>query len=112
MSLDNIYFLSATNKTCDNLKTLRHIQVCFIMLSLTIILFLGHPVADPGNNCGILNGAVQYSWQSSKCNKRLGYICYSERPVTPPTGGEEKYSLNSYFIQAYHWLPYKYFGFD
>ncbi|XP_030257783.1 macrophage mannose receptor 1-like [Sparus aurata] len=60
----------------------------------------GHPVADPGNNCGILNGAVQYSWQSSKCNKRLGYICYSERPVTPPTGAPEAEFCSS------PWIPY------
>ncbi|KAM8728446.1 macrophage mannose receptor 1-like [Acanthopagrus schlegelii] len=60
----------------------------------------GHPVADLGNNCGILNGAVQYSWQSSKCTKRLGYICYSVRPVAPPTGAPEAEFCSS------PWIPY------
>lgn len=51
---------------------------------------LGHPVSNPGYKCGIIDGAVQYSWQSSKCNKKLGYICYSEGPLAAPTEGIEK----------------------
>uniref|UniRef100_A0AAZ1WYV4 Mannose receptor, C type 1b n=1 Tax=Oreochromis aureus TaxID=47969 RepID=A0AAZ1WYV4_OREAU len=53
----------------------------------------GHPVSNPGYKCGIIDGAVQYSWQSSKCNKKLGYICYSEGP------------LASGFCTA-PWIPY------
>uniref|UniRef100_A0A3B4GEM7 Macrophage mannose receptor 1-like n=1 Tax=Pundamilia nyererei TaxID=303518 RepID=A0A3B4GEM7_9CICH len=50
----------------------------------------GHPVSNPGYKCGIIDGAVQFSWQSSKCNKKLGYICY-----TPESG----------FCTA-PWIPY------
>uniref|UniRef100_A0A3Q2WPY2 Mannose receptor, C type 1b n=1 Tax=Haplochromis burtoni TaxID=8153 RepID=A0A3Q2WPY2_HAPBU len=54
---------------------------------------VGHPVSNPGYKCGIIDGAVQFSWQSSKCNKKLGYICYSEGP------------LDSGFCTA-PWIPY------
>lgn len=54
-------------------------------------LVLGHPHSSPGHNCGIMNSAVQYSWQSSSCTKRLGYICYSKKEVPVlPTEGKEK----------------------
>ncbi|XP_042353414.1 macrophage mannose receptor 1-like [Plectropomus leopardus] len=45
----------------------------------------GHPLSDPGHTCGIIDSDVQYSWQSSTCNKKLGYICYSEGEVIAPT---------------------------
>ncbi|XP_053186721.1 macrophage mannose receptor 1-like [Scomber japonicus] len=45
----------------------------------------GHPLPDPGQNCAIVDPAVEYSWQSSSCNKKLGYICYSEGPMGTPT---------------------------
>ncbi|XP_068427308.1 macrophage mannose receptor 1-like [Clinocottus analis] len=38
----------------------------------------GHPLPNPGHNCAIVDPAVQYSWQSLPCSKKLGYICYSE----------------------------------
>uniref|UniRef100_A0A8C3ALH3 Mannose receptor, C type 1b n=1 Tax=Cyclopterus lumpus TaxID=8103 RepID=A0A8C3ALH3_CYCLU len=38
----------------------------------------GHPLPNPGHNCASVDPAVQYSWQSSTCSKKLGYICYSE----------------------------------
>ncbi|XP_035764283.1 macrophage mannose receptor 1-like [Neolamprologus brichardi] len=60
----------------------------------------GHPVSNPGYKCGIIDGAVQYSWQSLKCNKKLGYICYSEGPLPAPTEGAE-----SGFCTA-PWIPY------
>uniref|UniRef100_A0AAZ1WXN7 Mannose receptor, C type 1b n=1 Tax=Oreochromis aureus TaxID=47969 RepID=A0AAZ1WXN7_OREAU len=60
----------------------------------------GHPVSNPGYKCGIIDGAVQYSWQSSKCNKKLGYICYSEGPLAAPTEAAE-----SGFCTA-PWIPY------
>uniref|UniRef100_A0A3Q2VRL7 Mannose receptor, C type 1b n=1 Tax=Haplochromis burtoni TaxID=8153 RepID=A0A3Q2VRL7_HAPBU len=60
----------------------------------------GHPVSNPGYKCGIIDGAVQFSWQSSKCNKKLGYICYSEGPLDAPTEAPE-----SGFCTA-PWIPY------
>uniref|UniRef100_A0AAQ5XYV6 Mannose receptor, C type 1b n=1 Tax=Amphiprion ocellaris TaxID=80972 RepID=A0AAQ5XYV6_AMPOC len=60
----------------------------------------GHPLSDPGQTCGIIDGAVQYSWQSSKCNKKLGYICYSKSVSAPPTEAAE-----TGFCSA-HWIPY------
>ncbi|TNN55461.1 Macrophage mannose receptor 1 [Liparis tanakae] len=44
----------------------------------------GHPLPNPGHNCAILDPAVQYSWQSVPCSKKLGYICYSEVAEIPP----------------------------
>uniref|UniRef100_A0A3P9CYR3 Mannose receptor, C type 1b n=1 Tax=Maylandia zebra TaxID=106582 RepID=A0A3P9CYR3_9CICH len=61
---------------------------------------VGHPVSNPGYKCGIIDGAVQLSWQSSKCNKKLGYICYSEGPLDAPTEAPE-----SGFCTA-PWIPY------
>ncbi|XP_039873788.1 macrophage mannose receptor 1-like isoform X1 [Simochromis diagramma] len=60
----------------------------------------GHPVSNPGYKCGIIDGTVQFSWQSSKCNKKLGYICYSEGPLDAPTEAPE-----SGFCTA-PWIPY------
>uniref|UniRef100_A0AAQ4P8Z2 Mannose receptor, C type 1b n=1 Tax=Gasterosteus aculeatus aculeatus TaxID=481459 RepID=A0AAQ4P8Z2_GASAC len=37
----------------------------------------GHPLPNPGHSCGIVDPAVQYSWQSLPCSKKLGYICYT-----------------------------------
>uniref|UniRef100_A0A8C9WX26 Mannose receptor, C type 1b n=1 Tax=Sander lucioperca TaxID=283035 RepID=A0A8C9WX26_SANLU len=44
----------------------------------------GHPLPDPGQNCATVDPAVQYSWQSSTCSKKLGYICYSKAAEVLP----------------------------
>ncbi|KAK5860193.1 hypothetical protein PBY51_021688 [Eleginops maclovinus] len=62
--------------------------------------YSGHPLPDPGYDCGIVDPAVQYSWQSSSCTKKLGYICYSERAATHPTTGSETGFCSS------PWIPY------
>ncbi|KAF7668437.1 hypothetical protein LDENG_00014640 [Lucifuga dentata] len=43
----------------------------------------GHPLGNPGHNCAVLNADVQYSWQSSQCSKKLGYICYNKGTLDP-----------------------------
>ncbi|XP_035526281.1 macrophage mannose receptor 1-like [Morone saxatilis] len=60
----------------------------------------GHPSSGLGHNCAIVNSAVDYSWQSSTCTKRLGYICYSEGGVAPPTQAVETGFCSS------PWIPY------
>ncbi|KAI4809335.1 hypothetical protein KUCAC02_018227, partial [Chaenocephalus aceratus] len=60
----------------------------------------GHPLADPGHNCAIADPAVQYSWQSSLCSKKLGYICYSKAAEALPTKAAE-----TGFCSA-PWIPY------
>ncbi|XP_061588555.1 macrophage mannose receptor 1-like [Cololabis saira] len=60
----------------------------------------GHPVSSPGQLCAIIDGEVQYSWQSSNCNKKLGYICYSKGVLAAPTGAPE-----TGFCSA-PWTPY------
>ncbi|KAM7400359.1 hypothetical protein PAMA_004852 [Pampus argenteus] len=60
----------------------------------------GHPLPNPGHNCVIIDGAVQYSWQSSLCSKKLGYICYSEGAIGPPTQAVETGFCSS------PWIPY------
>ncbi|XP_037837906.1 macrophage mannose receptor 1-like [Kryptolebias marmoratus] len=60
----------------------------------------GHPLSYPGYVCGIVEGAVRYSWQSSKCDKKLGYICYSKGVLPSPTEG-----VDMGFCSA-PWIPY------
>ncbi|XP_076601189.1 macrophage mannose receptor 1-like [Chaetodon auriga] len=60
----------------------------------------GHPFSNPGHSCAIANGAVQFSWQSSPCTKKLGYICYSEGASTPPTEEAETGFCSR------PWIPY------
>ncbi|XP_044077015.1 macrophage mannose receptor 1-like [Siniperca chuatsi] len=60
----------------------------------------GHPLPNPGHNCAIVDGAVQYSWQSSTCTKKLGYICYSKGALAPPTQAVETGFCSS------PWIPY------
>lgn len=56
-------------------------------------LVLGHPVPNPGHNCACVDPAVQYSWQSSTCSKKLGYICYSKKAEQIPSQGKENIYL-------------------
>uniref|UniRef100_A0A3B4X378 Mannose receptor, C type 1b n=1 Tax=Seriola lalandi dorsalis TaxID=1841481 RepID=A0A3B4X378_SERLL len=60
----------------------------------------GHPLANPGENCAIIDGAVQYSWQSSVCTRKLGYICNSDGTLAPPTEAVETGFCSS------PWIPY------
>ncbi|KAG8014277.1 Macrophage mannose receptor 1, partial [Nibea albiflora] len=61
----------------------------------------GHPASSPGHNCGIMSGAVQYSWQSSTCSKKLGYICYSKKelPGLPTEATQTGFCASP-------WIPY------
>ncbi|MEQ2266141.1 hypothetical protein XENORESO_019167, partial [Xenotaenia resolanae] len=60
----------------------------------------GHPLSNPGYSCGMMDGVLRYSWQSSKCNKKLGYICYSQAVLASPTEG-----LGTGFCSS-TWIPY------
>ncbi|XP_022613990.1 macrophage mannose receptor 1-like isoform X1 [Seriola dumerili] len=60
----------------------------------------GHPLPNPGQNCAIIDGAVQYSWQSSSCTRKLGYICNSDGTLAPPTEAVETGFCSS------PWIPY------
>uniref|UniRef100_A0AAQ6IAX8 Mannose receptor, C type 1b n=1 Tax=Anabas testudineus TaxID=64144 RepID=A0AAQ6IAX8_ANATE len=58
----------------------------------------GHPLPNPGHNCAFLDTAEQY-WQSSTCNKKMGYICYIDgAPPTPP-------QIEQGFCPS-PWIPY------
>ncbi|XP_049454404.1 macrophage mannose receptor 1-like [Epinephelus fuscoguttatus] len=60
----------------------------------------GHPLPTTGQNCAIVDADVQYSWQSSLCSKKLGYICYSEATkVVPPQDVEAGFCSSP-------WIPY------
>nr|XP_046265197.1 macrophage mannose receptor 1-like [Scatophagus argus] len=59
----------------------------------------GNPLPNPGHNCAFLDSAGQYTWQSSSCSKKLGYICYKDgAPPTPPEI-EQGFCSNP-------WIPY------
>ncbi|XP_071348975.1 macrophage mannose receptor 1-like isoform X1 [Trachinotus anak] len=60
----------------------------------------GHPLPDPGYNCAIVDPVVQYSWQSSPCTKKLGYICYSKG-----TEGNPTQAVQTGFCSS-PWIPY------
>ncbi|XP_037537284.1 macrophage mannose receptor 1-like [Nematolebias whitei] len=60
----------------------------------------GHPLSYPGHVCGNIDGSVRFSWQSSTCDKKLGYICYSKGVLPSPTEG-----VNTGFCSA-PWIPY------
>ncbi|KAM4727472.1 macrophage mannose receptor 1-like [Anableps anableps] len=60
----------------------------------------GHPIANPAHTCGMMDGGLRYAWQSSKCNKKLGYICYSKGLLASPTEG-----LDAGFCSA-PWVTY------
>ncbi|KAM4552770.1 macrophage mannose receptor 1-like isoform 2-T2 [Odontesthes bonariensis] len=59
----------------------------------------GYPQPNPGHNCALLDSTGQYSWQSSSCLKRLGYICY--KGGTPPAPPQTEQGFCST-----HWIPY------
>ncbi|XP_042353789.1 macrophage mannose receptor 1-like isoform X2 [Plectropomus leopardus] len=61
----------------------------------------GHPLPNPGQNCVIVDPAVQYLWQSSLCSKKLGYICYSTEAEGLTTQAAET------GFCAKHWLSYR-----
>ncbi|XP_029309225.1 macrophage mannose receptor 1-like [Cottoperca gobio] len=60
----------------------------------------GHPLPEPGQDCALADGNIQYSWQSSTCSKKLGYICYSEGAVAPPT----RAAVTGFCSRP--WIPY------
>ncbi|XP_042352883.1 macrophage mannose receptor 1-like [Plectropomus leopardus] len=60
----------------------------------------GHPLPDPGHNCAIVEPAAEYSWQSSPCSKKLGYICYSKEAEVLPTKAVETGFCSR------PWIPY------
>ncbi|XP_067462383.1 macrophage mannose receptor 1-like [Thunnus thynnus] len=60
----------------------------------------GNPLPSPGHSCAIANGDVQYSWQSSPCSKKLGYICYSKGVMARPTE-----AVKTGFCSS-PWIPY------
>ncbi|XP_015227054.1 PREDICTED: macrophage mannose receptor 1-like [Cyprinodon variegatus] len=59
----------------------------------------GHPLPNPGHNCAVLDTAGQFSWQSSSCTKKLGYICYKGGSPPAPPQIEEGFCSNP-------WIPY------
>uniref|UniRef100_A0A3Q3VSG6 Macrophage mannose receptor 1 n=1 Tax=Mola mola TaxID=94237 RepID=A0A3Q3VSG6_MOLML len=62
----------------------------------------GHPSSEPGHTCAILNTGKASKWESSACNKKLGYICRkgSLTSLTPPPIKNQPSFCPS------HWVPY------
>lgn len=63
----------------------------------------GHPSSQPGDNCATLNAAKASKWESSSCEKKLGYICRkgnsTSLPPPPPSKDQPSFCPN-------HWVPY------
>ncbi|XP_053185960.1 macrophage mannose receptor 1-like [Scomber japonicus] len=60
---------------------------------------IGNPLPNPGHNCALIDVAQQYSWQSSSCTKKTGYICYRDGPLPIPPQIEQGFCSNP-------WIPY------
>ncbi|XP_014899453.1 macrophage mannose receptor 1-like isoform X2 [Poecilia latipinna] len=60
----------------------------------------GHPVNNPAHTCGVMDGSVRYAWQSSTCNKKFGYICYSKGVLASPTAVPDMGHCSA------PWVPY------
>ncbi|KAM4543684.1 macrophage mannose receptor 1 [Fundulus diaphanus] len=61
----------------------------------------GHPSSTPGLTCAALNTRKASKWESSDCNKKLGYICRKGNSTSlppPPSKGPS-------FCPS-HWVPY------
>ncbi|KAF7668435.1 hypothetical protein LDENG_00014620 [Lucifuga dentata] len=59
----------------------------------------GHPLPNPGHNCAMVDSMVQYSWQTSPCSKKMGYICYKGGAGMLPPQVETGFCSNP-------WIPY------
>ncbi|XP_034038866.1 macrophage mannose receptor 1-like [Thalassophryne amazonica] len=59
----------------------------------------GNPLPNPGHNCALLDSSVQYTWQSSSCAKKLGYICYKDGAPPPQIPVETGFCPSP-------WIPY------
>ncbi|KAM3850433.1 macrophage mannose receptor 1-like [Diretmus argenteus] len=61
--------------------------------------FPGHPLPDPGHNCGVVDSRTRFYWQSETCSKKLGYICYKPGALPPPVHVETGFCSSP-------WIPY------
>ncbi|XP_068603912.1 macrophage mannose receptor 1 [Brachionichthys hirsutus] len=62
----------------------------------------GHPSSDPGFVCVTLNAGKASKWESSACNKKLGYICRRGTSTSLPI----PYSKDQPSFCPDHWVPY------
>ncbi|XP_034026660.1 macrophage mannose receptor 1-like [Thalassophryne amazonica] len=64
----------------------------------------GHPSSVPGVNCATLNAGKASKWESTTCNKKLGYICRkgNSTNLPPPLTGNNQPSFC-----PRHWVPYE-----
>ncbi|XP_047205018.1 macrophage mannose receptor 1 [Girardinichthys multiradiatus] len=61
----------------------------------------GHPSSAPGLTCATLNTGKASKWESSACNKKLGYICRKGNSTSLPPPPNKGHS----FCPS-HWVPY------
>ncbi|XP_033841443.2 macrophage mannose receptor 1 [Periophthalmus magnuspinnatus] len=62
----------------------------------------GHPSSEPGTNCATMNTAKASKWESSSCNKKLGYICRRGNSTILPA----PLSRDQPSFCPNHWVPY------
>ncbi|XP_057680492.1 macrophage mannose receptor 1 [Corythoichthys intestinalis] len=61
----------------------------------------GHPSSDPGMNCATLNAGKAAKWETSNCNKKLGYICRKGNSTSLPM-----LPINQPSFCPNNWVPY------
>ncbi|XP_037550261.1 macrophage mannose receptor 1 [Nematolebias whitei] len=61
----------------------------------------GQPSSEPGLTCAALNAAKASKWESSACNKKLGFICRKGNSTSLPPSPSKGPS----FCPS-HWVPY------
>lgn len=62
----------------------------------------GHPSSEPGSSCAVLNAGKASKWESSSCNKKLGYICRKGNSTALPL----PLSNNQPSFCPKSWVPY------
>lgn len=53
--------------------------------TIHILFPKGHPSSEPGLTCANLNAGKASKWESSSCDKKLGYICRKGNSTSLPT---------------------------
>ncbi|KAM9323118.1 LOW QUALITY PROTEIN: macrophage mannose receptor 1-like [Pholidichthys leucotaenia] len=59
----------------------------------------GNPRPNPGHNCAFYESSDSNNWQSSSCDKKLGYICYKDGAPLPTPHIEQGFCASP-------WIPY------
>lgn len=64
----------------------------------------GHPSSEPGLTCATLNAGKASKWESSSCDKKLGYICRKGNSTSLPTIPSKYIPNNQNLVYVSQWV--------